>query len=52
MVYLPTIFRDFDEATPAEMQALAQRFLAGHPGFRLQVVPESLDGTMPAATGR
>ena len=49
LVYLPTIYRDFDQATPAEMQALAQRYLAGHQGFRLQVLPEDFDASRSTA---
>lgn len=44
VAYLPSIYRDFDEATVEEMQALAARYLAG-PGWQLQVVP---DGTAPS----
>ncbi len=51
IVYLPSIYRDYDEATVMEMQSLAQRYLAG-PGFRLQILPESGPTDAPAAIGR
>ncbi|GGD47302.1 insulinase family protein [Erythrobacter arachoides] len=49
LVYLPSIFRDVDEATPAELQALAQRYLSARPGWRLQVVPAAASTAAPAA---
>ncbi|RJY08060.1 M16 family metallopeptidase [Aurantiacibacter aquimixticola] len=43
LAYLPSIYADYDEATVAEMQALAQRYLSS-PGWQLQIVPaESRD---------
>ncbi|KLE35078.1 M16 family metallopeptidase [Aurantiacibacter luteus] len=52
LVYLPSIFRDVDEATPAELQALAQRYLAARPGWRLQIVPQGGAPAGATASGR
>ncbi|MDE1467922.1 M16 family metallopeptidase [Aurantiacibacter sp. D1-12] len=51
LIYLPSIYRDYDEATVEEMRSLAQRYLTG-PGFRLQVMPEAGASSAPAASGR
>ncbi len=48
LVYLPSIYRDYDEATVEEMRSLAQRFLTG-PGFRVQILPAT-DGVAGSAT--
>ncbi len=48
LIYLPSIYRDYDEATVEEMRSLAQRYLTG-PGFRLQILPEGGAGAAPAA---
>lgn len=53
IVYLPSIYRDYDEATTQEMQALAKLYLAANPGWRLEVVPEAgADTRRTAVSGR
>ena len=39
--WTPTFMRDYTEVTPEEMKALAARYLGGHNGFRVAVVPDS-----------
>ena len=51
LAYLPSIYRDYDEATPQEMQQLAQRYFGDHAGWQLEIVPQQGAGT-PAASGR
>ncbi|MGB3166624.1 MAG: insulinase family protein [Alteraurantiacibacter sp.] len=43
LAFLPTYYRDYEEATVAEMQALAQRYLA-QDGWQLQVLPAGNGG--------
>ena len=40
--YIRSLWSDYTEATPAELQALAQRYLAGYGGWRLAVMPQQL----------
>ena len=37
---LGSLLRDYSETTPEAMQALARRYLAARPGYRLAVIPE------------
>ncbi|WP_435417176.1 insulinase family protein [Parerythrobacter aurantius] len=49
-----SLLADYTEATPADIQALAKRFLAARPGYRLAVIPEGQElarGGVPAAQG-
>ena len=41
LAWTPTFMHDYTEATPAEMKALAARYLGAHEGFRVAVVPDS-----------
>jgi zinc protease len=41
LAWTPTFLRDYTEVTAEEMKALAARYLGGHGGFRVAVVPES-----------
>ena len=49
--YLPSIYADYEDATVAEMQALAQRYLA-QPGWQLQVLPEGGAAARDIPAGR
>ena len=49
--YLRTLYSDFANTTPAEIQAMAQEYLAARPGWRLSVMPQG-EGTAGAAAGR
>lgn len=40
-IALRSLYRDYAEATPAEMQAVARQYLLAHGGFRLAVVPRA-----------
>jgi len=40
LAYLPSLISDYTRTTPAEMQALAARYLGAHGGWRMAVVPE------------
>lgn len=48
---LGTLERDFTTTTPADIQDLAARYLAAHPGFRLSVVAADAQAA-PVAVGR
>jgi len=39
---LRTLWSDYTEVTPAELQAVAQQYLAGYEGWRLAVMPQQL----------
>jgi zinc protease len=41
IAYLSTIMEDYTKASPAEMQALAARYLGRHDGFRVAILPET-----------
>ena len=41
LAWTPTFMEDYTQVTPAEMTALAARYLGGHGGFRVAVVPDS-----------
>ncbi|WP_115365931.1 M16 family metallopeptidase [Alteripontixanthobacter maritimus] len=41
--FLRTLLVDYTETTPARMQALAQRYLAQRPGWRMAILPEGQD---------
>lgn len=45
LAWTPTFMHDYTQVTPEEMQALAARYLGGHGGFRLAVVPDSAIAT-------
>ncbi len=53
-----SLLNDYTQTTSEAMQALARRYLASRPGFRLAVIPEGQDlvtkgaGASPALTGR
>ena len=54
---LRSLLVDFTETTPERMQALAQKYFGGTPGWRLAVIPEGQDlatrvTTAPAEAGR
>lgn len=52
---LATLWSDYANATPAEIQALAARYLLGHDGFRVAVVPSATavaSGASTAVAGR
>jgi len=49
--HLRSIWRDYAETTPAEIQALAARYLTTHGGFRVAVLPGS-GAAAPVAAGR
>ncbi|APE28272.1 zinc protease [Aurantiacibacter gangjinensis] len=52
-LYLRTLLNDYVNATPQEVQALAQRYLTSREGFRIAVVPEAgAAGGAGAATAR
>jgi len=42
LAWTPTFMRDYTEVTPEEMKALAARYLGGHGGFRVAVLPDQL----------
>ena len=42
LAWTPTFMRDYTQVTPEEMKALAARYLGGHGGFRVAVVPSAL----------
>lgn len=42
LAWTPTFMRDYTQVTPEEMRALAARYLGGHGGFRVSVLPETL----------
>jgi zinc protease len=42
VAFMRSLWTDYTEPTPAELQALAQQYLAGYEGWRLAVVPEQL----------
>jgi zinc protease len=42
LAWTPTFMRDYTEITPEEMRALAARYLGGHGGFRVAVLPTQL----------
>ena len=42
VAWTPTFMSDYTEVTPEEMRALAARYLGGHGGFRVAVVPDQL----------
>ncbi|UIP08010.1 insulinase family protein [Erythrobacter sp. SDW2] len=49
-----SLLDDYTVITPAEVQALAQRFLAARPGYRLAIIPEGqelAEGGVPASQG-
>lgn len=48
--HLRSIWRDYAATTPAEIQALAARYLSGHGGFRVAVMPGG--AAAPATAGR
>ena len=48
LLYLPTLMRDYTQVTPEEMRMLAARYLAGHGGYRVAVLPQ----TAAASGGR
>jgi zinc protease len=52
--FLRTLGADYAETTPAEIQALAQRYLAARPGYRVSVMPEGMAAApaAPVAVGR
>jgi zinc protease len=39
---LRTLWSDYTETTPAELQTLAQQYLASYPGWRLAVLPQQV----------
>ncbi len=39
-IYLQSLYSDYANATPQEVQALAQRYLSARPGLRISVLPE------------
>ncbi|HYD23174.1 MAG TPA: insulinase family protein [Croceibacterium sp.] len=41
LAYLPTVFSDYTDVTPEEVRALAARYLGGHGGYRVAVLPEA-----------
>ncbi len=43
-VYLQSLYRDYADATPQEVQALAQRYLVSRPGLRISVMPDPAGG--------
>ncbi|MCB2067886.1 MAG: insulinase family protein [Erythrobacter sp.] len=58
-MYLRSMYSDYVNATPQEIQALAQRYLASRPGWRLAVLPEQVASAAqpgaarePVAAGR
>lgn len=42
LAWMPTFMHDYTEVTPEEMTALAARYLGGHDGFRVAVVPDAM----------
>ncbi|MEL1250778.1 M16 family metallopeptidase [Aurantiacibacter gilvus] len=50
-LYLRSLYSDYVNTTPAEIQLLAQQYLAARPGWRLSVLPENMESP-PAAAGR
>lgn len=52
-IYLQTLYRDYANATPQELQALAQRYLVSRPGLRIAVLPAAADsGASAMSAGR
>lgn len=49
-VYLQSLYSDYADATPEEMQALAQRYLVSRPGLRISVLPEQGGGSSTQVT--
>ncbi|WP_338243950.1 M16 family metallopeptidase [Aurantiacibacter hainanensis] len=43
-IYLQSLYSDYANATPEELQALAQRYLVSRPGLRISVLPEGEGG--------
>jgi len=44
LAWTPTFMADYTQVTPEEMRALAARYLGGHGGFRVAVLPDQLAG--------
>lgn len=40
LMYMPTRLTDYTDTTPEEIKALAQRYLADHGGWRLEILPD------------
>ncbi|MFZ1742103.1 MAG: insulinase family protein, partial [Pontixanthobacter sp.] len=40
LYYLRTLLTDYSETTPEKMQALARKYLASRPGWRMAIIPE------------
>ena len=54
IVLLRSLLSDYTQTTPEAMQALAQRYLAARPGWRLAVIPEGQElatAASPSAAG-
>jgi len=43
-IYLQSLYSDYSNATPEEMQALAKRYLVSRPGLRISVMPDAAAG--------
>ncbi len=53
VLYLQSLYSDYANATPAQVQAVAQRYLAGRDGLRISVMPEGSGSPgSAAASGR
>ena len=50
-LYLRSLYSDYVNTTPEEIQLLAQQYLAARPGWRVNVLPDSTQSA-PVATGR
>ena len=49
-----SLLNDYTVVTPAEIQALAKRYLAARPGYRLAIIPEGQElaqGGTPVGRG-
>ena len=49
---LRSLWRDFAEARPEEIREVAKRYLLGHGGFRVAVLPAGNSAPAPAVAGR
>ncbi|WAT17889.1 insulinase family protein [Aurantiacibacter sp. MUD11] len=49
-LYLRTLYSDYSNATPAEVQELAQRYLVDRPGWKLSILPESVAAARSTST--
>jgi zinc protease len=52
IAYLPSIVQDLTQTNPAEMQALAARYLRRDAAYRIEVMPQAIQGKAPLVASR